>query len=199
MKEKDFRGIDAGPVSAYWHPSLSSLDWPAVDLRIAERGHLSNNTFGFHQFGLRVVEIGFLQVAKDFRGQGLGERLVRALGALTQKYSFFEIFTSFASQYSLDICGRVFGGERMTFIGPNGNTEARDLQDVSARDSLLDIDISFEEVRRVLVALERREEDLEYRMNGFSARIKLEGLDMSGWGLPVEYCNKGVDLTVFNS
>ena len=71
MSESD-RNLDAerllrSRTSAYWRPCYIDPSIPRVDLRLPLDCFFNNNRFIAGK-GLRVVEAGFLHVAKDLRG-----------------------------------------------------------------------------------------------------------------------------------
>ena len=175
--------VAPGDMVARWHFSFKPPIRPAVDLILPGDCFFRNNIFHPDIKGLRRVEAGFLKVSPVLRGSGIGERLVRGLGALSQKYACPEIFLCIASQYSFDILERVYGRERMEIHHVDGYN----LRGVSPSSTMGRINnANFEEVRQTLVDLAGLEADLELRDHGFPITVDLDGLDTTDWELPLD-------------
>lgn len=185
--------VSSGMV-AYWYTSPVPHAAPAVDLILPMNGSIRHNAF--HKVdsgGVRRVEVGSLRVSPGLRGNGMGEQLAQGLGALARKYDFNQIYACIASQYSLDILGKVFGGDNMAFFGRDGSfIDLNTVTGFEDPEPVEELDIGSEHARKVLVKLEKAESDPELRVLGFPVTVDLEGLDMSGWELPVEFGGRAV-------
>ncbi|MDQ5913466.1 MAG: hypothetical protein QG623_84 [Patescibacteria group bacterium] len=184
-------GVSSANISAYWRSSAYDDGKPTVDLLLPLSCYFIHNVFNVQDSGVRRVEAGLLRVAPNVRGNGVGGKLVRGLGALTQKYDFPEIFVGLASQYSFDIFVRTFGWDRMIlqscgFLDPKKTPKPTEK-----------LGLSVEEARSKLVAFGQVEKDPEDRYLGFWTTIELSGLDMSNWELPSEFRQDSVDLNTF--
>ncbi len=192
-RSKNIERVSDSDIGAYWRPTTAEPSKIATDLKLPFGCHFLNNIFNISDES-RMVRAGFLKVSPHLRGNGVGARLVRGLGALTQEYEFPGISVCLASQYSLDIFEDVFGRDRMTLRTLGESSIAMDLNRVATPETMERLDISFENARAILVALEQAERDLENRQIGFPVTVDLGGLDMSSWELPKEHCKGKVDI-----
>jgi hypothetical protein len=178
LLDKRLETIARTPVQATW--SQISPERAVVDIRLpvlnpsqpafqCRFGGVFDN--GDEQFvGTSVLMVN----DPELQGHGIGERLVRSLGALSNKYGFRLLKTELLSEYALDIDKRVYGEDRLNYISVN--------------HGLLRIrPKTYDQARKKLVRFGRHDPGRGYlRYWGIYTNIDLEGLDMSDWELPVE-------------
>ena len=118
----------------------------------------------------RTMEGGGLYVDEEFRGLGIGERLVRRTVeiGLRNKVRFLEARVT--SQHALAIHARVFGPENLT-IEPVSSLHTIDLPSLEGV-------VSFDEAKEWLAEAEQYEEPNAsgYRTNGFFMSAPLDSL-----------------------
>jgi hypothetical protein len=170
--ESRVKHIAESPITAEWQRDF--WDHTVLRLDLPESCYFSYNFFIADNDPR--IEVGMLEVKhEELWGNGIGERLVRSLGALAHKYGYPKLDTALNSQYSLDIFNRLFGEDRMSFRSISSTEPVK-----------ASVPSSYLEARRLLVEFEQFEVDLHNRDRGINTDVNLVGLDMSGWELPVE-------------
>jgi hypothetical protein len=173
--QKALSEIERSSVEARWRMPKDAQGGPTVELLLPHKCFLGRNTFVRDERGL-YIDAGTLRVTDpELRGNRIGERLSRALGALVQKYHYPKIVAAMASEYSLDIFGRVFGPGSMTFHGTDTTTGA---------PTVLAMD--FADVRLTLQALGMAEPDPEHRNMSIETHVDVSTLNTDGWEMPRE-------------
>ena len=173
--EKVLLEIEQSPIEARWRMPRGGERRPGVDLILPYRCFFGRNYLVRKTEG-SYVDAGTLRVTDpELRGNGIGERLTRSLGVIACKYGYPKVVAAMASEFSLDIFGRVFGPERMTFYGTDTRTNA-----------LAALPISFAEARGTLVAFGAVEPDPEHRNLSIETWVDMQGLNIDGWETPQE-------------
>jgi hypothetical protein len=167
--------IASSGVVAIWEAGSPG---PAVDLHLPHEPYLGRNAF-VKQDGVRRVWTGSLSISDpELRGNGIGERLNRALTVLALKYDYPLIDSHITSEYALDIKKRIFGEDRLSYVYSDDGRLPGD----------------FGEARAMLVAFGETEAEMEHRKTGIQVTVNLEGLDVSGWEVPHEVTRYGKDI-----
>jgi GNAT superfamily N-acetyltransferase len=168
--------INQSPVIATWRPKPTKFfTGPNVSLNLTNESHFSLNTFTKYQ---GVVDIGILYVSPDLRGNGIGKRLTRSLGAVAQLHNYRDLMGPVVSEHALDIFGDVFGQDRIDIHGSGFIWSPTP-------------DRSFEEAREILVEFGKREVDPEHRIQQVNVHVDLDGLDIADAEIPVEEYAEG--------
>lgn len=110
-----------------------------------------------------------LTVEPAYRGQGMGEMLVRKLVEVASDLGASKLVGHIESQYALDIRARVFGKGAIRFF--DDRDENPDADDFIAVYN--ELPITFDQARQSLVRAEAYEEDLEFRQIGFNVEVDL--------------------------
>lgn len=109
-----------------------------------------------------VIEPLPLWVDPDYRGNGIGECLVKQLAEVAKKRNVDTIRGHIESQYALDLRGHIFGRESMKFFHdkPSGGQE-------EVPEQYQELPITFEQARESLARAEEHENSPNDRSIGF--------------------------------
>lgn len=110
-----------------------------------------------------TMEPHALYVEPYWRGNSLGERLVRELATQAKNLDIQTLRGHVESEYALDIKAQVFGSAALRYF------------DYEPYGEEIELPLSFEQARQSLVRAKEFEKDLDYREIGFTVEVDISG------------------------